>query len=136
MLLMSLQKLENQQNHHPNKHNSDKNKRKHEIKVRDVLESNTNASIRVDDIRVCFWYGYVSSYWTGPSSDNNYKFWTNKTNNNSNKNNKAKNLKALESNKKQVLRKRKWHRVNFLWLLAIVSNVGLARFLRANPLFL
>lgn len=31
-----------------------KNKRKHEIKVRAVLESNTNASIRVDDIRVCF----------------------------------------------------------------------------------
>ena len=29
-------------------------KRKHEIKVRDMLESNTNAGIRIDDFRVCF----------------------------------------------------------------------------------
>ena len=51
---MSLQNLENQQDHHPNKNNSDKNKKKTEIKARDVLESNGNGSIRVDDNKVFF----------------------------------------------------------------------------------
>lgn len=51
---MSLQNLENQQDHHPNKNNSDKNKKKPEIKARDVLESNGNGSIRVDDNKVFF----------------------------------------------------------------------------------
>lgn len=53
MLLMSLQNLENQQGQNANKKTMATTKML-ETKVRAVLDSNTNASIKLDVSRVCF----------------------------------------------------------------------------------
>lgn len=47
-------------------------------KVRAELQSkkkkNTNSSIKLNDSRICFWHGYVSSYWIDfPIGSNKFK---------------------------------------------------------------
>lgn len=127
MLLMSLQKLENQQDQKTNKETkitvTKTTKETRKPKSGLYQDQILILALGLMALEFCFWYGYVSSYWTDPPAD--------KTTNSGliNQSNKTQILADIGEKSKADIQKKEMAWDKYSWLLAMVSNLRLARFL-------